>query len=187
MTATGCAVGEIYDARREQPGWDTPSFTAPAGRAWAPATVLPTRVTMHSAMMQPIKAVEEKTAANLTVLQPTEGQPTRYVYDFGQEFAGVVRLSLPAALPAGVNVTIKHAEALSHPPIGPRDGSAFMGTRFALISGLRFPRLSAIVLRTGNLYWAHPVDYYMTKGSSEPEVYQPSFTYQYAPTRAIAT
>ena len=71
--------------------------------------------------------VEEKTAANLTVLQPTEGQPTRYVYDFGQEFAGVVRLSLPAALPAGVNVTIKHAEALSHPPIGPRDGSAFMG------------------------------------------------------------
>ena len=127
--------------------------------------MLPTRVTMHSAMMQPIKAVEEKTAANLTVLQPTEGQPTRYVYDFGQEFAGVVRLSLPAALPAGVNVTIKHAEALSHPPIGPRDGSAFMG----------------------NLYWAHPVDYYMTKGSSEPEDYQPSFTYQYAPTRAIAT
>ena len=165
MTATCCAVGEIYDARREQPGWDTPSFTAPAGRAWVPATVLPTRVTMHSAMMQPIKAVEEKTAANLTVLQPTEGQPTRYVYDFGQEFAGVVRLSLPAALPAGVNVTIKHAEALSHPPIGPRDGSAFMG----------------------NLYWAHPVDYYMTKGSSEPEVYQPSFTYQYAPARAIAT
>ena len=138
-------------------------------------------------MMQPIKAVEEKTAANLTVLQPTEGQPTRYVYDFGQEFAGVVRLSLPAALPAGVNVTIKHAEALSHPPIGPRDGSAFMGTRFALISGVRFPRLSAIVLRTGNLYWAHPVDYYMTKGSSEPEVFQPSFTYQYTPTRAIAT
>ena len=65
-----------------------------------------------------------------------------------------MRLSLPAGIKRGVNITIKHTEALSHSPIGPDDGRAF----------------------TGNLYWAHPIDYYMTKGGGG-EQYQPEFTY----------
>ena len=53
-------------------------------------------------------------------------------------------------------VDLRHRfESSAVEPIGPDDGSVFMG----------------------NLYWAHPVDYYMTKGGGEPEMYQPQFTY----------
>lgn len=78
----------------------------------------------------------------------------KYVYDFGQEFAGVVRVSLPAGTKNGTVVTLKHAEALAHPPLAPADGSVWMG----------------------NLFWANPVDVYTAKGGGN-EIYQPSFTY----------
>ncbi len=155
--------GEIYDARREQAGWDTPSFQPLPDRPWKPASLVLGNddVTMRAAMLPPITAVHTMPALNVTIV-PRAGivtaeataAPVRYVYDFGQEFSGVVRLSLPAGIKRGVNITIKHTEALSHSPIGPDDGSAF----------------------TGNLYWAHPIDYYMTKGGGN-ELYQPEFTY----------
>ena len=60
---------------------------------------------------------------------PTE-QKHKFVYDFGQEFAGVVRITLPPNMPRGANVTIKHAEALAHEPLAKADGSVFMGNLF---------------------------------------------------------
>ena len=86
---------------------------------------------------------------------PTIKQPYKYVYDFGQEFAGVVRVVLPPNMPRGANVTLKHAEALAHEPLAVEDGSVYMG----------------------NLFWANPVDVYITKGGSDPEVHTPEFTY----------
>ena len=86
---------------------------------------------------------------------PSIVQQYKYVYDFGQEFAGVVRVTLPPNMPRGANVTLKHAEALAHEPLATQDGSVYMG----------------------NLFWANPVDVYLTKGSSTSEVYEPSFTY----------
>lgn len=35
-----------------------------------------------------------------------------YVFDFGQNLAGFVRLSLPAPVPAGAVITIRHAETV---------------------------------------------------------------------------
>ena len=67
----------------------------------------------------------------------------------------MVRLTLPANLTPGTQITLKHAEALAHPPLAPRDGSVYMG----------------------NLFWANPVDVYIAKGGPAPEVYEPSFTY----------
>ena len=87
--------------------------------------------------------------------EPPTAKVFKYVYDFGQEFAGVVRLALPAGTPAGTRITLKHAEALAHPPLAPADGSVYMG----------------------NLFWANPVDVYIAKGGATPEVYEPSFTY----------
>ena len=52
--------GEIYDARREQPGWSSPSFVPPAGREWPPAILhgshiarwaYCTAATLHGAML----------------------------------------------------------------------------------------------------------------------------------------
>ena len=39
----------------------------------------------------------------------------RYVYDFGQEFAGVVELTLPVGTARGTIVTLKHAEVRNMP------------------------------------------------------------------------
>ena len=84
--------------------------------------------------------------------------PIQYVYDFGQEFSGVSRLTLPANTPRGASFTLKHAEVLAHTPLVTEmeaDGSVYMG----------------------NLFWANPVDVYVAKGGGEAEVYEPSFTY----------
>ena len=86
---------------------------------------------------------------------PPSDKVFKYVFDFGQEFAGVVRLSLPPNTPAGTRITIKHAEALAHPPLAVKDGSVYMG----------------------NLFWANPVDIYTAKGGATAEVYVPSMTY----------
>jgi alpha-L-rhamnosidase len=40
---------------------------------------------------------------------------------------GVVRLTLPAPVPGGFNITVRHAELLTHPPYGPVDGSIYVG------------------------------------------------------------
>lgn len=39
-----------------------------------------------------------------------------YVLDFEQNFSGYVRLTLPAPVPAGLTITLRHAEILQHPP-----------------------------------------------------------------------
>ena len=69
----------------------------------------------------------------------------------------MVKITLPPGTPGGINVTLKHAEALQHAPLAPADGSVYMG----------------------NLFWANPVDIYITKGSNgnAGESYTPSFTY----------
>jgi alpha-L-rhamnosidase len=110
---------------------------------------------MRSQMMPPIKNVRELAAVSLRVLPASQNRSTQYVYDFGQEFAGVARLTLQPPLARGLNVTLQFGEALSHPPIGPADGSVFMG----------------------NLYWANPVDHYITRGGNHSEIYEPIFTY----------
>jgi len=107
---------------------------------------------------EPCGPVVKRTSLTVACAPPAPTQPRfKYVYDFGQEFAGVVRLTLPPGTPAGTQVTLKHAEVLAHEPLAPADGSVYMG----------------------NLFWANPVDVYTAKGGSEgeSEVYEPSFTY----------
>jgi alpha-L-rhamnosidase len=94
-------------------------------------------------------------AASMTCAPSPNATPpvTRYTYDFGQQVSGRVRLSLPPTQ-KGTNVTVKHAEAMAHPPYAAFDGSAWMG----------------------NLFWAFPVDSYITSGAAGGEVWEPSFT-----------
>ncbi len=95
--------GETYDARLEQPGWDTASFD---DTRWSAAQVVeaPAGKVVAQAM-QPIKAD--------TVIKPvkvTEPQPGVFVFDMGQNFAGFAELNVRG--PAGTKVVMKYGERL---------------------------------------------------------------------------
>jgi alpha-L-rhamnosidase len=155
--------GESVDSRFSQPGWDTPTFVpSPQSRPWLPAVDQGLAIngpTLSSQLQPAIVAVHE---LKPVAMFPVDGaDPPSYTFDFGQEIEGWTRLVLPPGVPAGTNVTIAHAEALSHPPLTTPtgeavqyDGSAFMG----------------------NLFWADPIDHYVASGRGTGETYEPSFT-----------
>jgi alpha-L-rhamnosidase len=100
-------MGEHWDARLEMPGWDGPGFDAArwaqaeAWRGAAPALVA------HNGPA--IRRIEELTP--VADPQPIENFGlSRWLFDFGQNLVGVVRLK--ATLAPGVTLTLRHAEAL---------------------------------------------------------------------------
>jgi len=98
----GVYYGEKYDARLEMPGWDTPGF---GDSAWDNVVAVK-GYNLASQLMQPIQMTK--------VMIPQKmgsPQPGMYVYDFGQNFTGFVRLKVQG--PRGVQVTLKFAENLN--------------------------------------------------------------------------
>ena len=93
--------GENYDARLEQPGWDSPGFS---DSTWRGVRILenPTK-TLRSQTIDPIKVIETKKPLGVT-----NPQPGVYVYDMGQNFAGWSRLSVEG--PRGSIVTLRFGE-----------------------------------------------------------------------------
>ena len=184
--------GEHYDARLELKDWTALSYTPPPA-TWKSVTVqmkfpvddssrtAPMAAPfMNSQLQQPIRAVKEiKPVAMHRVVHP-EYWPkdpehpkdvTSYVYDFGQEFAGIARLSLPPNTERGTNVTLLYAEALAHP------GLASSATADAWHNGGGGDVYTGEVYMK-NLFWAHPIDSYVASGGgdSEGEVWQARFT-----------
>ncbi|MEU8797714.1 family 78 glycoside hydrolase catalytic domain [Spirillospora sp. NPDC048819] len=97
--------GECHDLRRDTPGWDRPAFADTGG--WRPAQVTGTDHDLLTASVAPpVRAVEELPARGIT---RTGGD--RHLVDFGQNFAGRVRLTARGLTP-GARVVIRHAEAL---------------------------------------------------------------------------
>jgi alpha-L-rhamnosidase len=95
--------GEIYDARAEKPGWDTPDYN---DSDWAMARVVPPPGGKLAAqMMPPIKA--DKTLQPVKLTEPQSGV---FVFDMGQNMAGFAELCLRA--PAGTKVVMKYGERL---------------------------------------------------------------------------
>jgi alpha-L-rhamnosidase len=119
-------MGETYDARREMRGWDTAGFTATD--AWEPVIeagrlptesapffepgvkrdvgvgfVAPAEIVAYAA--PPIRFTEELPAATVR-----EHAPGVFIFDFGQNFAGVVTLEVEAA--AGTEIRLRHGEML---------------------------------------------------------------------------
>jgi alpha-L-rhamnosidase len=96
--------GESQDARRIQPGWDTSRFTA---KDWKSALLIePKEVPILPQNSQPIRM--ERTVAAESVKEP---KPGVYVFDFGQNLAGVEHVRLQG--PAGTNVRLRFAEILN--------------------------------------------------------------------------
>jgi alpha-L-rhamnosidase len=97
--------GEIYDARLEKSGWD--SFGCDDSQ-WEKAGVVqpPEGRLVSQGTCPPIKKI--KTAQPLTLANP---KANVFVYDFGQNFTGWVRLTVSG--PRGAVVTLRFAEVLN--------------------------------------------------------------------------
>lgn len=107
LLANDLLMGESYDARLEQPGWDQPGF-AEAG--WAPAAVFPDPgLTLSGAPGPAVRPMGERTPI---AVRPVPGrEPTRWLFDFGQNLVGRTRLTVSG--PRGLTLTLRFAEALT--------------------------------------------------------------------------
>ncbi len=95
--------GEVYDARRAVPGWDTSGLE---DTGWKPVEVLPgTQGAISAEMMPPIRVVDA--LAPKTMTNP---EPGVYVYDFGQNFAGWAKLRVEG--PRGAQVEMRFSELI---------------------------------------------------------------------------
>jgi len=156
-------MGETYDARAARPDWCSPGGAAdwrwesavPAQANGSTRAVFydncgarevelgfqaPARLQAYPA--PPIRVTEELPAQRLTELRPGV-----YLFDLGQNFAGVIRLKVKG--PAGTRLQIRYGEML-HP-----DGR----------------------LMTENLRKARATDTYILRGDPAGETWTPRFTY----------
>jgi len=106
--------GEVYDARFEQTEWDYPGFD---DSKWERVVLLsPPQGKLKSQATYPaIEAIDRLSAKSLN--SPSSGV---YVYDFGQNFSGWVKLRSEG--PRGTKIRLRHAELLD------RDGMINSGT-----------------------------------------------------------
>ncbi|RZF63820.1 alpha-L-rhamnosidase [Sphingomonas populi] len=132
--------GETYDARLEVPGWDAPGFDA---SGWQSARIGQAPDIRLIAQTSP--ALERM--GTRTAISIGEPAPGRYVFDFGQNVSGWVRLT--ATGPAGTTITAKFAELLY------ADGTADLS----------------------NLRLAKATDRFTLAGTGEAEAFEPHFTY----------
>jgi len=132
--------GETFDARLRTPGWDAPGFD---GARWAPVKVGEAPKTRLIAQTSPLLT------PNMTrrAVKVSEPQPGRFVFDFGQNFAGWVRIK--AKGPSGATITARFAELLK------KDGTADQS----------------------NLRLAECTDRFTLRGDAEGETFEPHFTY----------
>jgi alpha-L-rhamnosidase len=108
-TSTGPVIfnsiytAEHYDARLEQPGWDTPGFKDVAWKA-ATITQRPSQ-NIAAQAVQPIRAVTEIPAKSVKKFNSQ-----MYVFDLGRNIAGISRLTVKGE--KGTVIRLKHAEML---------------------------------------------------------------------------
>ncbi len=105
-------TAEHYDARKEQPGWDTPDFDA---KGWKSiyTTGAPSQNIVAQAL-HPIRNVREYQAVSLKKIDEQT-----WLYDFGQNMSGVTRMKING--PQGTTIRLKHVERLD--PAGRADMS----------------------------------------------------------------
>ena len=96
--------GETYDARREQPGWSTAAFS---DAKWQPVEVIqPREPAIFAQDFQPIRVDRVLQAKSVT-----SPKPDVYIFDFGQNMAGVAHLRVQGS--AGTEVQLRFAEVLN--------------------------------------------------------------------------
>ncbi len=153
-------LGEVYDARREQPGWDKPGFN---DSSWTSVAVA------KEPALGPLRAQDAPPIRITRMLKPvrlTEPQPGVFIFDFGQNFAGWSRLHVRG--PAGTRVKLRAGELLY--PEGTLNGmTAVCGQIKGGGPAYRYDG-------TGAPKTAWQQDEYILNGNGE-EVYTPRFTF----------
>jgi alpha-L-rhamnosidase len=97
----GIYYGEKYDARLEIPGWDKPNYDE---SSWENIVIV-NGPKLASQLIQPIRISK--------VIKPKKlysTSPGVYIYDFGQNFTGFIRLKV--AGPNGAEIKIRHSEII---------------------------------------------------------------------------
>jgi alpha-L-rhamnosidase len=133
--------GEGYDARKEIPGWDQAGFD---DSRWQAVTVGGQEVNprVQAAVSEPVIAFTE--VRPVAVTEPVAG---KYVFDMGQNFAGLLRIKVQGK--PGQRIDLRHAERLN------TDGTIY----------------------TINLRTAAAADVYFCKGARKAETWQPYLTF----------
>ena len=152
-------LGEVYDARREQPGWDRPGFD---DSAWQQACVA-------EGQLGPLRAQDAppiRVTRTLKAVARTEPKPGVLIFDLGQNFAGWARLHVKGA--AGTRVRMRYGELLY--PDGTLNGMTSVCTQIK--RGGKDYRYDGV----GAPRTAWQQDEYVLNGEGE-EVYTPRFTF----------
>jgi alpha-L-rhamnosidase len=150
-------LGELYDARLEQEGWNKVGFDE---KEWSNAKIVKgPKGQLIASYIPPVKATK--------ILRPVkmwEQKPGVYIFDFGQNFGGVARLKVIG--PAGTTVTMRSGEDI-HP-----DGSL---NYLTVITGMLKEMWN---LNGGPGCPKDPmmVNTYILKGKGD-EIYTPEFTF----------
>ncbi len=96
--------GEVYDARKEIPGWDLPGFD---DSAWKPVEAVPRIATrLVPQPNQPIRIVRRLVPRSIRRIAENT-----YIVDVGQNLAGWMRLELNQ--PRGTRIRLRHGEVLT--------------------------------------------------------------------------
>lgn len=104
---SGFFGGEVRDATLDRPGWDKPGYD---DAGWWDVEVEAVgdrpRLAWHPG--PPVRAWGE-----LAAVERWRVRPGSWVYDFGQNFGGRVKLMLPDATPAGTTLRLRHGEMVN--------------------------------------------------------------------------
>ncbi len=148
-------LGEKYDARLESPGWNQPGYD---DSAWRPVSQADgVSGGLQCRPVQPIRVL-----GTLLPASRSEPQPGVYLFDFGQNFAGWVRLKIQG--PRGASVRLRFGE-LKNP-----DGTLNVMT--SVCGQIKSPGKAG----PGAPAVAEQADTYILRGG-DVEMYTPRFTF----------
>ncbi len=137
--------GESVDARQDIGAWSSPGYDA---TGWAPVEVLRrVDVALSATMGPPVRIVDRLEAIGTPSLRGDEFGVKRWIFDFGQNVSGRVRLAVRAR--RGTHIEIRHAERLDE------HGNLY----------------------TANLRSARATDHFTCAGSDDVEHFEPRFTF----------
>ena len=147
-------LGEWYDARKEQPGWQKIGFN---DKKWQSAKLADAPGgQLKWQFIPPIK--HTRTLQPVTISEPSEGV---YIMDMGQNFAGVIRFKANA--PEGTEIRFRYGELLLE------DGS--LDIRSTAAAQIKYGQGGP-----GAPKVAWQEDRYICKGEGD-EIFEPKFTF----------
>lgn len=152
--------GVIYDARREVDGWKEPGFN---DAAWEKVAILPPPPA--STEIQGYVGLEIKNNITLTAKKMTR-IGNRFIYDMGQNFAGVPRLKNMKGR-KGQTITIHFAEMLYPETVPENPRAPLTREHYERNKGQMY---------MDNYRSAISTDYYTFRGAPEGEMFEPPFT-----------